>query len=74
MKKRVNHTYRYTPNMLDILNPCYGETSGKLKKGDLVKTVNRFGCPKFGTMGQGYIESLQGEFLGMVSLNSLEEL
>jgi hypothetical protein len=61
------------PEMLDILHPCYGVESGLLKKGDIVKTINKHGCPKFGTMGQGYIEK-DGKFLGMVSLNSLQEI
>lgn len=73
MKKKVNTYYRYVPNLFDTLNPCYGVTSGQLNTGDIVKTINKAGCPKFGTMGQGYIEK-DGKFLGMVSLNSLEEV
>ena len=71
MKKKLNTWYTYIPVNMDILDPCYGVQSGLLKVGDTVKTINKYGCPKFGTMGQCYVENLDGEFLGMISLQSL---
>lgn len=74
MRKQVNSWYRYNPCMWDIVNPPVGEEMGLLKAGDRVKTINMHGCPRFGTMGQGYIQNEKGEFCGMVSLASLEKI
>jgi hypothetical protein len=40
-----------------------------------VRKVQPFGCPKNGTMGQCYVERVDnGEFIGLVSLHSLERI
>jgi hypothetical protein len=39
--------------------------------GDRVRVVNLHGAPKANTMNHCHIESLEGDFLGMVHVNSL---
>lgn len=73
-RKRVNKWYIFWPCLLDVIDPCHGTTTGLLKPGQKVKTINKVGCPRFGTMGQCYIESEKREFLGMVSIHSLKEI
>jgi hypothetical protein len=65
---RVGKTYRYDPVLFDILSPPIGAV-----KGDIVKVVNKYGCPPCGTMGMCYIEK-DGKFAGMVMCNSLEKI
>lgn len=68
MKKK---TYRVKLTWMDTLNPS---TCLIPRDGTLVRKVQPRGCPKNGTMGQCYIESMEGEFLGMVDERSLEEV
>lgn len=71
MKKvRVGSIYAYDPVLMDVCSPPFGNP----EKGDIVRVVNKFGCPPANTMGMCYIERLDGEFLGMVSVNSLIKL
>lgn len=63
---RVNKTYVFNPNLMDIIDP-----HTQLKAGDIVKVVNRVGCPKANVMGQCYVEK-DGKFMGMVSTASLD--
>ena len=70
MKVRVGSKYKYNPVMMDILYPASINT---LKLGDIVKVVNKFGCPPANTMGHCYVEK-DGEFQGLVSCNSLEKI
>ena len=72
MSKRVcvGKTYKYVPVMFDSLNPAI---PGLLKPGDILKVVNKFGCPKANTMGMCYVEK-DGVFGGMVMTNSLEDI
>ncbi len=69
-KVRVGSVYAYNPCLMDICSPPVGNP----EKGDIVKVVNKFGCPKANTMGMCYIETLGGEFMGLVSVNSLVKL
>ena len=69
MKVRANSTYRFNPVPMDTINPAHQG----LEKGDIVKVINKFGCPKANTMGQCYVEK-DGTFMGMVNTNSLEKL
>jgi hypothetical protein len=39
--------------------------------GDEVRVINLYGCPKANTMGHCHIETLGGEFAGLVLTNSL---
>ena len=67
MKVRVGQVLVYHPNMLDAID---GRTN--LKSGDVVKVINLPGCPKANTMGHCYVgDRKTGEFIGMVSTNSL---
>jgi hypothetical protein len=67
---RVNSKYIYHANLLDR---CDGRTD--LQDGDIVKVVNRYGCPKANTMGHCYVEYDRGDEaglqLGLVHCNSL---
>jgi hypothetical protein len=61
-------SYRYEPVLFDRM---YDRTV-PLPEGTLVRKTQPFGCPKNGTMGQCYVESLDGEtFYGLVCVNSL---
>lgn len=54
--------------MLDILQPITTQV------GDIVKVINLSNAPKANTMGQCYIENAQGNFVGMISIHSLDKL
>lgn len=69
MKVRVGSRYVFDPCFLDHV-----DSRTKAKKGDIVRVVNMPGCPKANTFGHCYIETLDGEFLGMVSTNSLRKV
>ena len=69
-KVRVNKTYRYNPVPFDVFNPAIPKL---LVKGDVVKVVNKPGCPPANTFGMCYVEK-DGKFAGMVCTNSLEDL
>jgi len=68
-KVRVGKVYKFTPVLWDQFN-CDEYTLEQA--GNPVRVVNKYGCPKANTMGMCYIESLEGEFIGMVCTNSLE--
>lgn len=60
-------SYRYKPVMFDRLT----ERKVPLAEGTLVRKVQPHGCPKNGTMGQCYVEGLDGTFYGLVCVDSL---
>jgi hypothetical protein len=69
MKVRVGRVYEYRPVLLDMIDP-----KSPLKSGEKCRVVNLPGCPKApkaNTMGHCHVENLKGEFLGLVSCNSL---
>jgi hypothetical protein len=67
MKVKVNSRYIYHPNLLDLTDP-----RTNLKSGDVVTVINLHSAPKANTMGQCYVaDPNTGEFIGMVSTNSL---
>ena len=68
---RVNTKYRFNPFGLDIIRPTSGLTA---KAGDIVKVINLPNAPKANTMGQCYIEDVNGNFAGMVSVGSLDKI
>jgi len=39
----------------------------------VVRIVQPYGCPKNGTMGQCYVETLGGKFIGMVCVSSVSD-
>jgi len=69
MKVRANSFYRFDPVPMDAIRPAHQG----LVRGDIVKVVNLYGCPKANTMGQCHVEK-DGVFMGMVSTNSLEKI
>jgi len=69
-KVRVNSLYRYNPVLMDIITPPYKY----IKKGEVVRVINKYGCPKANTMGHCYVEDMKGDFLGLVCTNSLDNI
>lgn len=75
MKKvRVSATYRYVPCGLDRYD---GEhLRGRVETNEIVKVVNKPGCPPANTMGHCYIEEIEGNggrFIGLVANGSLHK-
>lgn len=68
MKVRKGGLYIYDPNLLDLID---GRTN--LKKGEKVRVIHPHGCPKPNTMNHCHVERLNGEFVGLVSCNSLHK-
>jgi hypothetical protein len=68
MKVKANGVYEYRPAFLDMI-----DARTTLQAGDKVRVVNLPGCPKCNTMGHCHVETLQGEFIGMVQTASLEK-
>jgi len=60
-------TYRYEPVLFDRMQ----DRKVPLAAGTLVRKVQPFGCPRNGTMGQCYVEGLDGTFYGLVCVGSL---
>jgi hypothetical protein len=56
----------YQPALLDRID---GRTS--LQPGDIVRVCHPYGCPKPGTMGHAHVETLDGDFIGLVQVASL---
>ena len=71
MRVRVNSKYQYVPVPWDVIMPPVGAETGILKPGDTVKVVNLPGCPRANTMGHCYINTMSGDFAGLVMTNSL---
>jgi hypothetical protein len=69
---RAGAKYRFNPVPWDRLDPPYGVNNGTLATGDSVRVVNLPGCPKANVMGHCHIETVAGEFAGLVCTNSLE--
>jgi len=65
---KVGKTYEFQPVLFDRMSPPAG---CEVAEGQRVKVVNQYGCPKANTMGMCYIETMEGEFAGMVCTNSL---
>lgn len=67
MKVRVNAVYTFRPVLLDCVHVV-----SQAVPGQRVRVVNLRSAPKANTMGQCHIEDAStGDFLGMVSTNSL---
>ena len=71
---RAGCKYRYVPVPIDEITPPFGVEDGNLTSDDIVKVVNKYGCPKANTMGHCHIETLSGHFLGLVHTNSLKRI
>ena len=57
---------RYDPALLDRID---GRTG--LQPGAIVRVCHPYGCPKPGTMGHAHVETLDGDFIGLVQCASL---
>ena len=63
--------YRYDPVLFDA---CY-DSAVKIGAGTLVRKVQpRHGCPRNGTMGMSYVETLDGTFVGLRCNSSLKRV
>lgn len=71
---RNGASYRYAPVGWDKYDPPYGARAGFLFHGDTVRVKTPYGCPPANTMGHAHIETLAGEFAGLVCTNSLQPL
>lgn len=67
MRVRTGSIYTFNRNGMDIVDP----RSYQPADGTKVKVIQPFGCPKNNTMGQCYVATLKGEFIGMVDTASL---
>jgi len=65
-KVRVGSLYAYNPVGLDLW-----DSRVDCPVGQVVRVVNKYGCPRANTMGHCYIEHEDGEFIGLVLCNSL---
>ena len=67
----VGRVYQFRPNLFDeLMSEHYTAVPGQI-----VRVVNMPGCPPANTMGQCHIEDVETkEFLGMCTVNSLEEM
>ncbi len=68
MKVRKGQRVRYVPSLWDRLDP---KTS--LQEGAVVKVCHPHGCPGPNVMGCCHVETIDGQFLGLVSTASLEK-
>lgn len=68
MRVRVRSKYTWEPCWLDRRD---FRGTREIPIGEVVRVINRVGCPKANTMGHCYIESMTGEFLGLVCTDSL---
>lgn len=68
MRVTAGRFYKYVPNNLDRVDP-----KTTLQENDVVRVVNKTGCPRANTMGHCHVEDKEGQFLGLVSTSSLEK-
>lgn len=68
-KVRAGAIYTFRPVPMDIWDSRIYK--GIVRDGDKVRVVNLPGCPPANTMGHAHIETLAGEFAGLVLTNSL---
>ncbi len=73
MKVRTNAKYRFDPVPMDKFDPPYGVEVGILEPGDQVQVIKLHGCPPPNTMGMCHINTMAGEFAGLVCTNSLSK-
>lgn len=68
MRVRKNSVYVYNPCVLDIF-----DRRTDLKPGEEVRVIHPHGCPPPNTMNHCHVERLNGDFVGLVSCNSLQK-
>lgn len=52
----------------------YQANTMNLPEGTRLRVIQPKGCPKNGTMGMAYTETLDGRFVGLVCVNSLQRI
>jgi hypothetical protein len=67
MKTKNRAVYKLEPT--GILDRCDARIASYA--GTEVQKTQPFGCPPNGTMRMAYVQTLDGEFIGLVSLSSL---
>ena len=67
MKVRLGSVYTFRPNAIDTFYTQHHSASD----GQRVRVIQLPGAPKPNTMNHAHIESLSGDFLGLVSTGSL---
>jgi hypothetical protein len=67
MKVRKGATYVYRPCIMDACDP----RTRAIPAGSLVRVCHPFGCPRPNTMNHAHVETLAGEFIGLVCCGSL---
>ena len=67
---RLGGIYQYTPVFFDQ----YQQNTKDLPHGCRLRVIQPKGTPANGTMGMAYTETLDGKFIGLVCINSLERL
>jgi hypothetical protein len=65
---RVGSIKTYKPVPFDR----FYEHTAWIPEGMKLRVIQPYGCPKNGTMGMCYVEELNGDFVGLVCINSLE--
>lgn len=74
MRVRKGAVYRFHASAWDCYDPPYGVKTGLITNGDLVRVIHPHGCPAPNTMGHAHIETLAGEFAGLVACGSLSKV
>lgn len=67
---RVGQVFAWKPVLLDKLD---ARLAG-IEEGLFLKVINLRGCPPANTMGHCYVETMTGDFIGLVHCNSLQKL
>ena len=67
---RLGGIYQYTP----VFFGQYQQNTKDLPHGCRLRVIQPKGTPANGTMGMAYTETLDGKFIGLVCVNSLERL
>jgi len=67
MKVRKGRIYRFRACLIDIAD----RRANTPANGTLVRVCHPHGCPPPNTMGHCHVETLDGEFIGLVACNSL---
>lgn len=70
MRVRVGTVYTWNPTLWDA---CDKRTKSILV-GTKLRVIKLHGCPPANTMGHCYVETLAGDFLGLVCTGSLQPL
>jgi hypothetical protein len=70
MKVRANGVYTFKRSLFDVAMPQHFR-GNLVPDGTQVRVIQLPGAPRPNTMGQAHIETLDGEFVGMVATASL---